>query len=181
MSAPGLIALFSGVLGVWLTIRQSVWCWPIALVSVVCSGIDFYESRLFGDLGLQAIYFAQGVFGWRVWHARSEQDFPSSLMPRRWWPFIFLILCLLWVAMFYLLVYLKGNRAGLDALLTAASLVTTYMMIRKWAENWLLWVLIDGTYVLLYALTNLWSYALLYAVYAVMAWYGWKQWKKIRL
>ena len=83
--------------------------------------------------------------------------------------------------MFYLLVYLKGNRAGLDALLTAASLVTTYMMIRKWAENWLLWVLIDGTYVLLYALTNLWSYALLYAVYAVMAWYGWKQWKKIRL
>ena len=180
MSVLGLIALISGVLGVWLTIYQSVWCWPMALLSVVCSGIDFYESRLFGDLGLQVIYFAQGVFGWWVWHARREQAFPSSHMPRRWWPFIFLILGLLWLGMFYLLVYLKGNRAGLDALLTAGSLVTTFMMIRKWAENWLLWVLIDGTYILLYPLTNLWSYALLYAVYTLMAWYGWTQWRKIR-
>ena len=42
MSVLGLIALISGVLGVWLTIHQSVWCWPMALLSVVCSGIDFY-------------------------------------------------------------------------------------------------------------------------------------------
>jgi len=178
MSLPGLIALISGVLGVWLTIRQSIWCWPMALLSVVCSGIDFYESRLFGDLGLQVIYFAQGVYGWYVWQTRREQNFQSSRMPVKWWPVILLSLALLWLGMYYLLVFLKGNRAELDALLTAASLVTTFMMIRKWAENWLLWVLIDGTYIILYALTDLWSYVVLYAVFTIMAWYGWTQWKK---
>ena len=178
MSALGFIALFSGVLGVWLTIRQNIWCWPMALVSVVASGIDFYNTRLFGDMALQVLYFAQGVYGWLAWHKRKSAEFIASRMPIRYWLFVGLAIAVLWLLVYYVLIYVKGNRAALDALLTAGSLVTTYLMTKKWAENWLLWVVIDATYILLYALTDLWSYALLYAVFTGMAWYGWMQWKK---
>lgn len=178
MSLLSFIALLSGVLGVWLTIRQNIWCWPMALVSVVLSAIDFYSTRLFGDMALQVMYFAQGLYGWLVWHKGNAVNFKSTRMPQLYWLFVILAIALLWLIVFYILIYLKGNRATLDALLTAGSLVTTYLMTKKWAENWLLWVLIDATYILLYALTGLWGYAILYAVYTGMACYGWMQWKK---
>lgn len=178
MSLIGVIALVTGSLGVWLTIRQNSWCWPMALISVVTSAIDFYNSRLFGDMALQVMYFAQGVYGWMVWHKARSTNFTVTRLPLRYWWLVGTAIVLLWLVAYYVLIYVKGNRALLDAMLTAASLVTTYMMTKKWAENWLLWVGIDATYIILYALTNLWSYALLYLVFTGMAWYGWRQWKK---
>ncbi len=177
MSIIGLIALVSGVLGVWLTIRQNIWCWPMALVSVVCSGIDFYDSRLFGDMALQVLYFLQGLYGWFVWQVKKSEDFTVVKMPSKYWPYTLAAIALLWVLMYYVLHYLNGNRATLDALLTAASLVTTYLMTKKWVENWLLWVFIDATYIVLYVVSGLWSYALLYLVFTAMAGYGWLQWR----
>jgi nicotinamide mononucleotide transporter len=51
-------------------------------------------------------------------------------------------------------------------------------MTKKWLENWLAWILIDISYVLLYGIKNMWPFALLYFLFAVMACYGWIKWKK---
>lgn len=179
MSLISLIALFSGILGVWLTIRQNIWCWPMALISVVTSGIDFYYNRLFGDMALQVIYFLQGLYGWLVWHVKKNEAFEAVHMPIKHWLLAASAIIILWPILYYILLVVKGNRALLDALLTAASLVTTYLMTKKWIENWLLWVLIDATYIILYVVSGLWSYALLYLVFTGMAAYGWIQWKEI--
>jgi nicotinamide mononucleotide transporter len=79
---------------------------------------------------------------------------------------------------YYLLLYFKGDRALLDGILTAASLTATYMMTKKWVENWLVWVVIDGAYVLLYCLKDMWLYAILYFLFTAIAFYGWLKWRK---
>lgn len=178
MSVLGLIAFISGTLGVWLTIKQSIWCWPMAILSTVCSGLDFYLSRLFGDMSLQVFYFFAGLYGWILWEKKRKDDFKALPMPLKYWPAIIGAGVLLFALCYYMLLYFEGARPLLDAALTAASLVTTYMMTRKWSQNWLLWVGIDGTYIILYGLTNLWFYAALYLLFTIMAWYGWRQWKK---
>jgi len=178
MSVLGLIALISGVLGVWLTIRQSIWCWPLAILSTVCSGLDFYSARLYGDMSLQVFYFFAGIYGWLLWQKKLKEKFVAVRMPRQYWPVLFGGTVVLFIICYYLLLFFNGARPILDSALTVASLITTYMMTRKWAENWLLWVAIDGTYILLYGLTGLWFYALLYLFFTIMAAYGWTQWKK---
>ena len=81
-------------------------------------------------------------------------------------------------AEFALLKYFKGDQVIFDAILTACSISATYMMTKKWIENWLCWVLIDFAYIVLYGIKDLWLYAILYFVFTLMAAYGFYTWKK---
>src|SRR5687767_5386116 len=87
MSVLSIIAFVTGVLGVWLTIKQNIFCWPAALISVVTSMIEFYNERLYGDMGLQVVYFAAGLYGWTYWQKNIKAGFRVSKMPLRnyWW------------------------------------------------------------------------------------------------
>jgi nicotinamide mononucleotide transporter len=179
MSILGVIAFITGTLGVWLTIKQNVLCWPAALISVCAATIDFFQARLYGDMSLQIFYFFAGLYGWYFWHKNKTNDFKVSRTPVRWWAYLAAASLLQFAVYYFLLIHYKGARPMLDAVLTALSLTTTYMMTRKWVENWALWVFIDGSYILLYILTDLWLYALLYLVFTAVALYGWIKWKKL--
>lgn len=174
----GLVAFVTGALGVWLTIRQTIWCWPFALISVVISIVSFYEARLYGDMSLQIFYFFAGVYGWVYWNQQQKEAFRVTHMPLSSVPAIVVLTALQGLAYYYLLVYFKGDRPLLDSILTACSLTTTYLMTKKYVENWLIWVFIDATYILLYGLKEMWYFALLNLVFTIIAFYGWLKWKK---
>lgn len=178
MSLPGIIALLSGALGVWLTIRQSIWCWPLALISVVASTIEFYRERLFGDMVLQVFYFFLGIYGWIYWKQNQKKDFAVERTPVNKFLPLLLATIVQSFLYYYLLVYFRGDRPLFDSILAAASISATYMMTKKWAENWMAWVMIDGAYILLYGVKEMWLFALLYALFTGMAFYGWLTWRK---
>lgn len=178
MSLLGLIALITGVLGVILTIKQTVWCWPVALVSVITSSIEFYEQRLFGDMALQAFYFVSGIYGWYYWRKQIQEQFTVSKTPTSKWLILIIITLVQFVVYYFLLKKFKGDKVFLDALLTAASITATYMMTKKWLENWLAWVVIDLTYVFLYGIKSMWLFAVLYLVFTIMAAFGYLKWRR---
>jgi nicotinamide mononucleotide transporter len=66
-----------------------------------------------------------------------------------------------------------------DALTTALSIVALWMMARKYAEQWLVWLLVDAICVPLYAYKGIYFYAGLYAVYTVIAWFGYRKWLRL--
>lgn len=181
MSLLGLIALVSGVIGVLLTIKQSVWCWPAALISVITSSIEFYEQRLFGDMALQGFYFVSGVYGWYYWGKQVKQEFAITNTPKKQWLLLGSITAVQIVIYYFLLQKFKGDKVVIDSVLTAASITATYMMTKKWIENWIAWVIIDMAYVFLYGIKEMWLFALLYFVFTLMAAIGYWQWKKKEL
>lgn len=178
MSLLSIIALITGTLGVWLTIKQTIWCWPFALIATLTSIAEFYKERLFGDMALQIFYFFAGVYGWIYWNKKQAEGFEVKKIDLRTVPVYLLITALQSVVYYYLLVYFKGDRPLLDSVLTACSLTTTYMMTKKYVENWLIWVFIDATYILLYGLKDMWLFALLYLLFTIIAFYGWLKWRK---
>lgn len=178
MSLLGIIALIFGVLGVILTIFQRIWCWPAGLISVVVSAIVFYYQRLYGDMALQGFYFVSGIYGWWFWNANKKKSFDVIPVPNKFWVPLFIATVLQTGVYYILLTKFKGDRVILDSVLTAASITATYMMTKKWIQNWIFWVVIDLTYVLLYGLKNMWDFAILYFVFTIMAAYGYYLWKK---
>lgn len=176
--ALSVLALITGTLGVWLTIRQTIWCWPFALISVLASIVAFYNARLFGDMTLQVFYFFAGVYGWIYWKKKQKETFEVIRMPKRLTPLLIGITIVQALVYYYLLIYFKGDRPVLDSILTACSLTATYMMTKKYVENWLMWVLIDGSYILLYSLKEMWLFALLNVIFTAIAFYGWLKWRK---
>ena len=62
-----LIGTITGVIGVYLTTRQIIWCWPVALISVSIYIYIFFSSRLYADFGLQVFYLGMTLYGWHNW------------------------------------------------------------------------------------------------------------------
>lgn len=178
MSVLGIVALIFGTLGVWLTIRQNIYCWPVSLIAVLASIVEFLEQRLFGDMSLQIFYFFLGIYGWIYWHRKTDTKFVVQKMALKKLPGLVFITLIQAFVFYYLLVYFKGDRPVLDGLLTACSLTATYMMTKKWLDNWLAWVIIDASYVVLYSLKEMWLFGVLYLLFTGMALYGWIKWRK---
>lgn len=178
MTFLSLIAFVFGIWGVWLTIKQNILCWPVAIVAVLASIVEFYRQQLFGDMALQVFYFFAALYGWIFWNQQKQTPFIITKMPLKNWPLIIFITVLQSILFYFLLIYFKGDKPIFDGILTACSLTATYMMTRKWLENWTAWVFIDSAYVFLYGIKFMWLFALLYLIFASIALYGSIKWRK---
>ena len=80
-----LVAVVLTLAAVYLTVRQIIWCWPLALISVALYARVFYDARLYADMGLQGLYFGLAVYGWWSWLHGGEDDgeLEVSLTPPR--------------------------------------------------------------------------------------------------
>lgn len=57
----------SGALCVWLTVRRTIWNFPVGLANNAFFFVLFLRAGLFGDAWLQVLYLALGVLGWYWW------------------------------------------------------------------------------------------------------------------
>lgn len=178
MTLLSLIAFIFGILGVWLTIKQSIMCWPVSMIAVLASIVEFYEQHLYGDMSLQIFYLFAALYGWLFWNRLKSTGFMITKMNVKLWPLLILLVIAQSVFYIFLLSYFKGDQVVFDAILTACSLTATYMMTRKWLENWVTWVVIDLAYTVLYGIKDMWLFALLYLVFACVAAFGWIKWKR---
>ena len=56
-----------GLLCVWLTVRQNIWCWAAAAVSTGLYLFIMYHARLYMESALQVFYLAMAAYGWYQW------------------------------------------------------------------------------------------------------------------
>src|SRR5688500_12482035 len=87
MTAAALIATVCGVVCVWLTIRQNIWCWPVGLVQVTLFAWVFFRAKLYSDVILHVVYVVLGVYGWYHWLRGGRRDSPlpvTRLRPAAW-------------------------------------------------------------------------------------------------
>ena len=180
-SLTEIVGVVFGVLGVWLTIRQHVWCWPVGIVNVALYIGVFLHARLYGAMALQVVYLVISAYGWYAWlHGASDNGtLRVSRTPGRW------LALLLGAAAFGGIAFGVFLRAGTDEALpfwdagtTAFSLAAQWMTTRKWIETWVIWVAVDVIYVGMNVSQHLHLSAGLYALYIVMAVMGYREWQR---
>lgn len=67
MSALEIIGFLFGVAGVWLTIKENPWCFPVGLVNVIVSSFLFFDQKLYADVLQQIVYVVLLSYGWYEW------------------------------------------------------------------------------------------------------------------
>lgn len=178
MSELEWIAFIAGIAGVWLTIKENIYCWPTAMLSVIIYIFIFFKSKLYGDMALQLFYVAASIYGWFNWvkQKKNQKFYPGYLDNKTSIQFVVLTI-IFFIPVYLILLRTDTDVPFIDAALTSFSLSNTWLMSKKKIENWLLWVAIDAVYVLLYIYKSLYLTSVLYAVFAGMALYGYYQWK----
>jgi len=174
-----LIGFVLSVATVLLNIRRNHWAWLFAIVSSAVYGIVFFQSRLYGDAGLQAVFIAASIWGWVEW-LRGSAGGPlvvGRLGRAGWawslagWAIGFLLLAR------FLHAFTDTDVPHMDGFLTAGSLLGTALTARKKIENWHTWIVVDVLYVGLYIYKGLNLTAILYAVFVVLAVLGLRAWQ----
>ncbi|TWI52784.1 nicotinamide mononucleotide transporter [Pseudomonas duriflava] len=181
MSSFEIVAALLGVIAVWLTVRQNVWCWPIGLIMVVMYSWVFYEAKLYSDMLLQGVYAVLQGYGWWQWIRGGADHRGRSVSTLQ--PIPLLTGLLAGVAGSLLLgyvmaTYTDASQPWLDASLTAFSLVAQLWMAQKRVECWPLWLVVDVLYVGLFVYKSLFLTALLYALFVGLAARGWYAWRR---
>jgi len=175
-----LIAVVFGLICVWLTIRQNIWCWPTGLVQVTLYIAIFYHVKLYSDLLLHVIYVVLQIYGWYHWlhGGKDRQVLPVSTLgvsSRIAWPTAALFGTLGWG---YLMAkYTDAAVPYGDAFTTVASLIAQWLLARKKLESWLFWISVDVVAIGIYWYKSLYLTSGLYAVFLVLAMLGWSAWR----
>src|SRR5579863_2086510 len=63
LEVAGMVAT---VLGIWLTTRRMLICWPVVLLADLLYLVVFYRAQLYSDAILQIFFVAFTLYGW--WH-----------------------------------------------------------------------------------------------------------------
>ena len=181
MTVIEIIASVMGLLSVWLTVKQNIWCWPTGLVMVLLYTWIFASSKLYSDAGLQVVYVFLSIYGWIHWlrGGPRENELPVttlSLRSRLLWG---ICITLGAVGLGSLMArYTDASMPHADATITSMSLAAQWLLARKKLENWVLWIAVDVLGIAVFALKELYITGGLYAIFLVMAAMGLRSWTK---
>jgi nicotinamide mononucleotide transporter len=181
-----ILGFFTGIAGVYLTIKRSPFCWPISALNVMLYGVIFYDAKLYADMGLQGVFLFFSVYGWYAWTKGSDNYLPDSsplqVKQSTIKELSFGILITIPIAV--ILGYMLKNQTNadfpyIDSMLASLSIFAQILQTRKRLENWYIWILVDTVYILIYVSKELYLSALLYAVFLALAMQGVIEWRKV--
>ena len=188
LEAAGLV---SGVLCVWLLIKEHILTFPIGMLYAVVTVIVVARALLYADVLLNLYYVLMTAYGWYYWLYGGQQlrEEAGELLPQR--ITVNTVAALVLITAFGTVLmgygfakYTQADMAYADSLTTVASFVAMWMSARKYLSSWVAWFLIDIVQIALYVLKGfssdpgLFFYAALYTVYLAMAVWGWLSWRR---
>lgn len=180
MNIVEIIGAATGVVGIWLTVKKHIACWPFLIVSIFCYIGVFWSERLYADMALQWMFLALGIFGWMQWSKRTdgESTFVVQTLSARQLLATAFFTAIAGIGLGWLLsTATDADYAYSDSMLSAASVAAQYFAAKKYIEHWKIWIVVDVLYAGLYLQKSLFPTAIFYCVLAVLAWRGLQEWK----
>jgi nicotinamide mononucleotide transporter len=167
-------------IGIWLTTKRLLICWPVVLLADFLYLVVFYQARLFSDALLQVFFVVFTLYGWWHWWRGVRQEGEVRVAPLPLAPMLLAVGvgALGSVVLGALAVRLHAALPHLDAALTSYSLVASWWGARKHIANWWLWIIVDVIYIGEYIYKDLWLTAVLYAILVGLAVIGLRDWRR---
>jgi nicotinamide mononucleotide transporter len=185
-------AVITGLIAIWLSARAHVWSWPIGIVNVTLAFFLYYQVQLYPDMFLQIFFFITNITGWWRWtHPKPfEEDRKRELQVSFLGWKKFMVLVLIGICGTALL----GSMASrlhewfpgifplpsaypyVDSFIMVMSITTTFYMIEKKIESWIIWIVVDVVATYLYFIKGVKFFAFEYLVFTVIASFGLWHW-----
>jgi nicotinamide mononucleotide transporter len=168
------------VLGIWLTTRRLLICWPVVLAADIIYLIVFYRARLFSDALLQLFFVAFTLYGWWHWWRGVRMEGEVRVAPLATANLLAALAAgaLGSVLLGSLMARIGAALPHLDATLTSYSLVASWWQARKHTANWWLWIVVNVIYVGEYIYKSLLATSVLYAGLVALAVLGLRDWRR---
>ena len=184
MSPLEIAAVAISFLGIWLTAKRWMLCWPVNLLACALYFKLFLDVRLYADMVLQALFGIAILYGWIAWGLGRKDETGEVVVE----PLPPLPACAGLAAGavgavaigWFTSRYTNAALPWMDSALSSFSLVAQVWTARRHAASWLLWIAVDILYVGMFVFKGLMLTAGLYAAMIVLAAIGYGRWRKAR-
>lgn len=177
------IAAISGIFCVVLCAKgkKSQYIW--GLLNVIGYVVIAWINKYYGEVMLNAIYYLPSQFlGYYLWNKHQNKKTKDVIGKKLTLKnsIILLIICTLGILGYKLILdLLGGNSTLLDSASTVISVIANSLMLLRYREQWLLWIIIDTITVIMWLIAGDFIMVTMWLVYLINAFYGYYNWTKI--
>jgi nicotinamide mononucleotide transporter len=186
-----LFGVVSAIVYLYFSINRKAWLWILGLISSGTYVIVFFNHSLYADMTLNLYYVIISIYGWFKWtlskehyHEETHQVDAANVNKKEimklslFWIIVFIVI---YIPINFLPKLLNINSASLpfiDSFLTASCFVATWMLAKRYIEQWYIWIFVNGAYTVVYIYKGLYFTIILSLVYTAMSVVGYIKWNK---
>ncbi|MEA3494492.1 MAG: nicotinamide riboside transporter PnuC [Bacteroidota bacterium] len=178
-----LIAASLGLIAISLQIKQNIWYWLVSIVMVSLYIYVYIQAKLYADMSLQIYFLVISFYGWYYWlygnKKNKKKEATVSKINKKSYIIISLIaIVFFWGIAWILKSYTDSDIPYWDSFTTTLSFIATWMLARKYIENWLVWIVADFVSIGIYIYKGLYPTTVLFIVLTILAFVGYSHWLK---
>jgi len=180
------IAVFSGIVSVWLQRIENIWVFPIGLINTIIYIWISIKGNLFGEASVNFYYTVMSIYGWILWTKKDAQQHHIvniEFSNAKQWMQQLLFLAFFYVIIFFVLTYLKRSFAPnaipwADAFASATAYTGMWLMAKKKVESWYWWIATNIASIPLYFVKGYVFTSVYYLILLIMAFFGLVEWMR---
>ncbi|MBD1372828.1 nicotinamide mononucleotide transporter [Hazenella sp. IB182357] len=191
-SILGFISALSGMLCVVLVAKGKITNYYFGIVQTSTYAYIAYTYALYGEAMLNAFFYFPiqfiGIYLWRKNQTSSSikgEDIRIKRMTRKGWVRLTLLVLVSIFLYALFLTNIGGKSVYIDSTTNVLSIVAQILMIRRFAEQWIFWIMVNIFSIILW-LTSLWttggneiSMLVMWTAFLVNSIYGYINWTKL--
>lgn len=182
------ICSVTSIIGAILVAKGKISSYVWGFIGTGLYMIISYKYKLYGETITYALLFlpmqVSGYYYWIVNSKTNDTDVIKKVMStkHRIWLFIGTGVAIAGYALF--LRFLEGATPGLDSATAILSIVATTLMVMRYAEQWLVWILVNIVAVVMWVIavmhhqTQGFAVLAMWVMFLLNSIYGWYQWRK---
>jgi len=179
MTTVELVAVIFTLFSVIYAANKSILNWAYGVIGIVMYAIIFFERSLYYNFLLQFVYLIQSIYGiveWRKNKSNNQNTLKISYLNIKNRS-IFVDISIILLILYFL--NITQYTSLLDIITSFISIIATYMLAKGKIENWILWMVVDVIYIILFFTVGLYISAFLYLIYFILCIWGYIKWSKI--
>lgn len=176
-----------GLIYIILEYRASIALWFVGIIMPALDTVLYWQHGLYGDAGMAVYYTIAAIYGYLAWKfgkkkgQQQGEEMPITHFPLRLVLPAALFFIAAWALTYYVLVNFTNSTVPLlDAFTNALSFVGLWALARKYIEQWVVWIIVDGVCCYLYITKGIPFKAFLYGLYVFIAIIGYRKWEQMR-
>lgn len=154
-SIVGIIAALTGVWCVILTGKGKISSYIFGTINVLFYAYIAFQAKYYGEVMLNLIYYLPMNFvGWVMWKKHLDSctgEVKKNKMSVRNSILVYIGTAILIYLYGLILKYMGGNLPFADSMSTVISIVAQILCVKRLAEQWILWIVVDCVTIIMWA------------------------------
>ena len=181
----GIAAGIAGCISVILTAKGRWLMYPIGFIQNFTYTVLAFQNRFYGEVMEQAFYVITMIWGMCAWakNMNVNEDGTQDVKTRKFtvseWILSITATVVMTVGLGFVLERMGAAQAYTDAATNVMALFAQIMMVKRYREQWVWWIVIDLLCIKMWFVAGNWSMVAMYIAWTANCLYGWRNWTKL--